>query len=70
MAEFLFDRDDVTVITLRVPKRLWDSWEYRHKHFGQAIHALREHCVEVMAHRLLVQGSWKDLPDPFFKGPA
>jgi len=65
MADFIFERDDYTVIVLRVPRKLWDRWEYRHTHYGNAIHALRETVIQVLA-----QGSIHshdpDRPDPFY----
>jgi len=66
MADFILDRDDLTVIVLRVPRRLWDRWEYRHQHYGKAIHALRESCVEIMAARSL--DHYRDAGDPFYQG--
>jgi hypothetical protein len=65
MAEFIYNRDDTTVIVLRVPRRLWDRWEYRHQHFGKAVHALRESCIDVMAAGAASR-AWQDAPDPFF----
>jgi len=67
VAEFVYDRDDLTVVVLRLPRHLWDAWEYRHGHYGKAIHALRESVMETMAHRMLVKGNWSDLPDPFYR---
>lgn len=65
MADFIFDRDGMTVIVLRVPRSLWDRWEYRHQHYGKAIHALRESCLEIMAARHLEHYK-ADQSDPFF----
>lgn len=65
MAEFVYDRDDTTVVVLRVPRRLWDRWEYRHQHYGKAIHALRESAVEIMAAGTLRRHD-PDRPDPFY----
>lgn len=66
MAEFIYDRDATTVIVLRVPRRLWDQWEFRHGHYGKAIHALRESAIELMAAKSLNQyGS--DHVDPFYR---
>lgn len=53
-------------VTLRVPKDLWDQWEYRHKHFGAAIHRLRLTVVDLLASRCLTQR--EDRPDPFYRG--
>jgi hypothetical protein len=66
MAEFIYDRDDVTVICLRVPRGLWDRWEYRHDHFGKAVHALRESCIDIMAARSAAP-AYVDMPDPFHR---
>jgi len=65
MAEFTYNREQLTVIVLRVPTAVWNRWEYRHKHYGKAIHVLREHCVDIMASRGLAQ-EYQDVPDPFF----
>lgn len=65
MADFYFDRDDTTVITLRVPRRLWDRYESQHKHFGQAIHRVREAVIDAMAARTM-RGSYRDTGDPFW----
>lgn len=48
MAEFIYTRENVAVVVLRVPQSVWDRWEYRHKHYGKAIHALRESAIEIM----------------------
>jgi hypothetical protein len=55
------------VVQLRVPRLLWDRWEFRHRHFGKALHALRETCIEVMAAGP-VRDSYIDAPDPFHRG--
>jgi len=57
--------DDTVVISFRVPRRLWDRWEYRHQHFGKAIHALRESAIDIMAAGVLRTHN-PDAPDPFF----
>lgn len=66
MSEFIYEREQLTVIVLRVPRRIWDGWEYRHRDFGRAIHVLREHCIEVMGARR--PPPYEDVPDPFFRG--
>lgn len=66
MAEFVYDRHGTKVIVLRVPKRLWDQWESRHNHFGRAVHALRESCIDIMAARHS-SGPEPLAPDPFWK---
>lgn len=53
-------------VTLRLPKDLWDRWEYRHKHFGAAIYQLRLTVVDLLASRSLLQRD--DRPDPFYRG--
>lgn len=68
MAEWVYSRDGerVVYITLRVPRSLWDQWEYRHAHFGKAIYALRESCIDIMAAQSArLHGPIQ--PDPFFK---
>lgn len=68
VADFSYERDELTVVVLRVPRILWDRWEYRHKHYGKAIHALRQHCIEVMAIKgLRSSEEWVDRGDPFFR---
>jgi hypothetical protein len=67
MSDFVYDRDQLTVITLRVPRRVWDHWEYRHRDFGKAIHALRENCIEIMGAR--TPAPYRDVPDPFYRDP-
>lgn len=65
MAEFIYDRESMTVVVLRVPKSVWDRWEYKHQHYGKAIHALRESCIEIMAAKVV--GDYRaDQVDPFF----
>lgn len=66
MAEFIYERDATTVIVLRVPRRLWDQWEFRHGHYGKAIHAARESLVELMAAKQVSQYG-TDQGDPFFR---
>jgi hypothetical protein len=66
VAEFVYDRDEVTVIVLRVPRNVWDRWEFRHGHYGKAIHALRESCVEIMAAKSIGHYD-RDQADPFFR---
>jgi hypothetical protein len=66
VADFLYDREDLTVIVLRVPRLVWDRWEFRHGHYGKAIHALRESCVELMAAKYVSHYD-RDQGDPFFK---
>lgn len=66
MAEFIYNRDDTTVIVLRVPKELWRTWEWRHAHFGRAVHALRESCIDIMAARS-ASPAYVDMPDPFHR---
>lgn len=68
MAEFVFERGRMTVITLRVPSNVWDAWEYRHNDFGKAVHALRESAIEIMSAGSvrLEPGPIRD--DPFFRG--
>jgi len=67
MAEFIFERGDTVVIVLRVPRSLWDRWEYRHTHFGRAIHALRESAIEIMGAGAS-RAADVDRGDPFFRG--
>lgn len=66
MAEYVYERDGIAVVVLRVPRQVWDQWEYRHQHFGKAVHALRETAIEVMAAGS-VRDSFVDIPDPFFR---
>jgi hypothetical protein len=68
VAEFVYQREgaDHVVVVLRVPKVVWDRWEFRHKHFGKAIHALRESCVEIMSTKHLSHYD-RDQADPFFR---
>lgn len=68
VAEFIYDRDQLTIIVLRVPRDLWQRWEFRHRDFGVAIHALREHCIEVMSVKVLTSSAdWQDKGDPFYR---
>lgn len=57
----------MAVIVLRVPRRLWDQWEYRHQHFGKAVHALRESAIEIMGAR--TPAPYRDVQDPFYVSP-
>jgi hypothetical protein len=66
MADFIFERDHTVVIVLRVPRALWDRWEYRHQHFGKAIHALRESAIEIMGAGAS-RAAHVDRGDPFYK---
>lgn len=66
MADFIFDRDQTTVVVLRLPKGLWDRWESRHQHYGKAIHALRETVTETLAVHS-ARGSFRDGGDPFWR---
>lgn len=67
MADYIFDREVTTLIVIRVPKRLWDRWEYRHKHYGKAIHAIRESVIQIMAAGVVKSwSSHTDNGDPFY----
>jgi len=66
MAEFIFDRDELTVIVIRIPRRLWDKWEGQHAHFGLAIQSVREGVIDLIAARVM-HSQWEDKPDPFFR---
>lgn len=66
MAEFIFDRGELTVVVLRIPRRLWDRWEYQHRDFGQAVHAARESLIEIIAGRV-ARGSYGPR-EPFGEG--
>ena len=66
MADFIADRADSVLIAVRVPKHLWDHFEYRHPHFGVAIHDLRETVVALLAAHCLSRPRWEDKGDPFF----
>lgn len=65
-SEFVFERDELAVVVLRVPRRVWDQWEYRHQHFGKAVHALRESAIEIMAAGA-GRASYIDTADPFYR---
>ena len=65
MSEFIVERPRVVAITLRVPAQIWHDWEYRHRDFGKAIHALRENCIDIMGAK--VPPSYRDVPDPFYR---
>lgn len=65
MADFIFERDGTVMICLRVPRGLWNGWEYRHQHYGKAIHTLRESVIEIMSSRHLEHYA-EDQGDPFF----
>lgn len=54
-------------VTLRVPSDLWAQWEYRHRHFGAAIRALRLTVIDLLANHAMARSSWKDRPDPFYR---
>jgi hypothetical protein len=68
VAEFVYERegDQYVMVVLRVPKRLWDRYEYRHGHFGKAIYNLRETMTEWMAGHVSTR-HYDDTPDPFFR---
>jgi hypothetical protein len=66
MADFTYERGGTVLICLRVPRDLWDRWEYRHQHFGQAIHVLRDSVVQTLAINV-ARRDWLDQPDPFYK---
>lgn len=66
MSDLIYNRESTTVIVLRVPKRLWDQWESKHPHFGKAVYALRESCIDIMAARHS-SGPEPLAPDPFWK---
>lgn len=71
MADFIYvreDKPDHVHIVIKVPKLLWDRWEYRHRHFGAAIHALRASVVELLAIKGLATDLSADHRDPFWKG--
>jgi hypothetical protein len=65
MSDFIVERPRLVAITIRVPCSIWNDWEYRHRDFGKAIHALRENCIEIMGAR--TPPPYKDVPDPFFR---
>lgn len=65
MSEFVYRRGPLTVLVLRVPTNVWDHWEYRHQHFGKAVHAIRENCIEIMAAK--TSAGYVDAPDPFYR---
>lgn len=67
MADFIATRgDDTVLIAVRVPKHLWDHFEYRHKHFGVAIHQIRETMVDLLSAYCISRWSFEDKADPFF----
>jgi len=69
MADYLADRDDGTIlIAVRVPRDLWDRYEYRHKHFGKAIHHLKLVIIDVLAARTVSLWDSEDKGDPFYRG--
>jgi len=65
MSDFTVERPQLVAITLRVPVSVWNAWEFRHGHYGKAIHALRENCVEIMGAR--GAAPYVDRPDPFHR---
>jgi len=65
MADFIFERDQMTVIVIRIPRRLWDRFEANHAHFGLAIQSVREGVVDLLAARVMHTG-WVDQGDPFW----
>lgn len=67
MTEFTIERHETVTVCLKLPRRIWDSWEYRHQHYGKAVHAARESLVELMAHRALAASPYEDKGDPFYQ---
>lgn len=68
MADYIGDREDGTVlIAMRVPKSLWDRYEYRHKHFGKAIFNLKLVLTDLLAAHVITSSSYEDKGDPFYR---
>jgi len=67
MADFYFHRGDTTVIVLHVPKGVWDRFEAKHKHFGEAIHNVRNFVTDYL---VASAHAWDPKhPDPFWQEP-
>lgn len=69
MAEFIADRGDSVLIAMRVPRDLWNRYEYRHKHYGKAIHSLRGVVCDILAAHSAAAPEYVDKGDPFYRGP-
>lgn len=69
MADFIADRGDSVLIAMRVPRDLWNRYEYRHKHYGKAIATLRNVVTDILATHSLTPSLYVDKGDPFYKGP-
>lgn len=69
MADFIGDRGDSVLIAMRIPRDLWNRYEYRHKHYGKAIHTLKEAVCDLLAAHSLSPSHYVDKGDPFYKGP-
>jgi len=71
MADFIADRgDDTVLIAVRIPKQLWDTFEYRHPHYGKAIFAIRETVTELLAAHCIHRVPYEDKGDPFYRHTA
>lgn len=70
MADFVADRGDTVLIAVRVPRDLWDRYEYRHRHFGKAISQLKLVIIDLLAAHSLSSVSYEDKGDPFYVHPS
>lgn len=71
MSEGIYHRvgtAELTTVYLRIPTVLWDRYEARHRHFGEAIHSLRETVTQLLAYGALSydQSEYVDRGDPFY----
>ena len=70
VADFIADRGDTVLIALRVPKDLWDRYEYKHQHYGKAISQLKYVVCDLLAaHSIstLMSQPYVDRGDPFYR---
>lgn len=70
MADFIAERGDTVLIAVRVPKHLWDTFEYRHVHYGKAIANIRDTLTDLLAAHCLTRVRYEDKGDPFFHHTA
>jgi len=61
-------KPQLTTVRLRIPTVLWDRFEARHRHFGAAIHDIRETVTQLLAYGALSyqQSEYLDRGDPFY----
>ena len=72
MSEGIFQyvgRPQYTTVYLKIPTPLWNRFEARHRHFGAAIHDLRETVTQLLAFGAISyqrESTYEDRGDPFY----